>query len=584
MSRRVCLIYNPSAGGGRARKVLPEVEAALHREDLTFRSTATTSLDHAEELAREAVAEGEVAATLGGDGLVGRVAACAARHARGGSWRSCRAAAATTSPACSASRPSPAGRAHVVAAGTVKALDVGDVEGKTFVGIASCGFDSDANRIANEAPSRLGNLVYAYGALRALVAWTPAGFELELDGEPLRYRGWSAVAANSSAYGGGMFVAPDAFSTTGCSTSSSLASRASATSCARSPRYSRAPTSTTRASRSTAPARSRSPPTARSPCTPTATRSPTCRHRPRACPRRCACSCPPDAAAREARRRSRRGRARPPCGPGRDEPPGQGPAPHGARRGGELAHRLRLGSALVSATNGKTTTAAMAAAILEGTGTRLVHNRSGANMEGGVASSLLDAAGPKGSIAGDMGLFEVDEFWLERVARGGRAARAAALQPVPRPARPLRRARDDRRPLGRRRRSPARGAPRYVLNADDPLIADLGRGRPGVTYFGVEDDSRRAAGHAARLGLQALPPLRRPYAYEAAYLAHLGRYACPSCGATRPAPDVAAHAIELHGVHGASFTLRAGGREARIELPLPGLYNVYNALGAAALA
>jgi YegS/Rv2252/BmrU family lipid kinase len=209
VNRRVCLIYNPAAGGGRARKVLPAIEAALHREDLTFRSTATTSLDHAETLAGEAVAEGEVVATLGGDGLVGRVAhvlrekpdALLAILPGGRGNDFARVLGIPTDPDEAA---------HVVAAGKVRALDVGDVGGKTFVGIASCGFDSDANRIANEAPSRLGNLVYAYGALRALVSWTPAGFELELDGEPLRYSGWSAVAANSSAYGGGMFVAPDA--------------------------------------------------------------------------------------------------------------------------------------------------------------------------------------------------------------------------------------------------------------------------------------------------------------------------------------------------------------------------------------
>ena len=209
MSRRVCLIYNPAAGGGRARKVLPEMEAALHREDLTFRSTATTGLDHAEELAREAAAEGEVAATLGGDGLVGRVA-----HALRDSPDSLLAilpGGRGNDFARVLGIPNdPAGAAHVVAAGNERALDVGDVGGKTFVGIASCGFDSEANRIANEAPSRLGNLVYAYGALRALVAWTPAAFDLELDGERLGYSGWSVVCANSSAYGGGMFVAPDA--------------------------------------------------------------------------------------------------------------------------------------------------------------------------------------------------------------------------------------------------------------------------------------------------------------------------------------------------------------------------------------
>jgi YegS/Rv2252/BmrU family lipid kinase len=95
--------------------------------------------------------------------------------------------------------------------GVERALDIGCVGDERFVGIASCGFDSDANRIANEAPARLGRLVYAYGALRALAAWKPATFALALDGEPPRsYRGYSVAFANSKAYGGGMYLAPDA--------------------------------------------------------------------------------------------------------------------------------------------------------------------------------------------------------------------------------------------------------------------------------------------------------------------------------------------------------------------------------------
>jgi lipid II isoglutaminyl synthase (glutamine-hydrolysing) len=248
----------------------------------------------------------------------------------------------------------------------------------------------------------------------------------------------------------------------------------------------------------------------------------------------------------------------------------------------ELAHRLPLGSALVSATNGKTTTAAMAAAILEASGTRLVHNRSGANMEGGVASSLLDAAGPRDSIAGDMGLFEVDEFWLERVAEEVEP-RALLLCN-------LFRDQLDRygelESIADRWAEVVAGSPdrtALVLNADDPLVADLGRDRPGVTYFGVEDDGIALPGMQNASDSKHCRRCGSPYAYEAVHLAHLGRYACPGCGATRPRPDVTAHAIELHGVHGASFTLRAGGAEQRIDLPLPGLYNVYNALGAAAL-
>ena len=214
----------------------------------------------------------------------------------------------------------PGEAAHVVAAGKRSPLDVGDVGGKTFVGIASCGFDSDANRIANEAPSRLGNLVYAYGALRALVAWTPADFELELDGEPLRYSGWSAVCANSSAYGGGMFVAPDAKLDDGL-LDVVITRPSSKRHFLRSlPKVFKGthiedPRVEVHRAREVKISANRpfalyadGDPIADLPAT------------VRPCPRRCACSCPPDAAERQARRRSRRRRARPPCGPRRDEP------------------------------------------------------------------------------------------------------------------------------------------------------------------------------------------------------------------------------------------------------------------------
>jgi len=94
--------------------------------------------------------------------------------------------------------------------GVERPLDVGRVDGRPFMGIASLGFDSDANRIANEAPARLGDLVYAYGALRAFARWRPATFTLVLDGEERTYTGYSVACANSKAYGGGMLLAPDA--------------------------------------------------------------------------------------------------------------------------------------------------------------------------------------------------------------------------------------------------------------------------------------------------------------------------------------------------------------------------------------
>jgi UDP-N-acetylmuramyl tripeptide synthase len=254
---------------------------------------------------------------------------------------------------------------------------------------------------------------------------------------------------------------------------------------------------------------------------------------------------------------------------------------------GRLAARLPHGSAVISATNGKTTTAAMVAAILERGGTRLVHNRAGANMAGGVASALLQASRRGDRLAGDTGLFEVDEFWLGQVVD--------ELQPRALLLANLFRDQLDRYGeldtiADRWLEVCAHTGADLVLNADDPTVADLGRARggdgpaKGIVFFGVEDDAialqemqhAADAKHCRRCGA--------PYRYEAIYLGHLGRYVCDNCGAHRPEPAVAAADVALEGVRGARFTLRTPAGERHIALPLPGLYNVYNALGAAALA
>ena len=121
-----------------------------------------------------------------------------------------------------------------------------------------------------------------------------------------------------------------------------------------------------------------------------------------------------------------------------------------------------------------------------------------------------------------------------------------------------------------------------MLNADDPLVADLGRDREAL-YFGVDDDSLALAELQHAADSKHCRRCGHPYAYEAIYLAHLGRYACPNCGARRPEPAVVARDVELRGIRSAAFTLVTPAGSARVELPLPGLYNVYNALGAAAL-
>jgi lipid II isoglutaminyl synthase (glutamine-hydrolysing) len=248
---------------------------------------------------------------------------------------------------------------------------------------------------------------------------------------------------------------------------------------------------------------------------------------------------------------------------------------------GKLGAGLARGVTLVSATNGKTTTAGMLAALLGAEGRMPVHNRAGSNMTWGIATALLEQRGNEG-------LFEVDEAWLPQVAE--------QLDPTLIVLGNLFRDQLDRygetealaEEWGRTVAARASHS-RFALNADDPLVADLGRDtagarREGVLYFGIDDATQALpelqhafdAKHCRRCG--------HPYAYERAFVGHLGHYACPSCGADRPAPDVAATRIELHGMRGASLTVRTPSGELAVELPLPGLYNVYNALAAIAAA
>jgi UDP-N-acetylmuramyl tripeptide synthase len=246
---------------------------------------------------------------------------------------------------------------------------------------------------------------------------------------------------------------------------------------------------------------------------------------------------------------------------------------------GLLGKRLHRGSVLVSATNGKTTTSSMIAAVLESAGGDVVHNRAGSNMNWGVATALLDA----GRGDGQIGLFEVDEAWLAPVARD--------LDPTLMLLSNLFRDQLDR--YGELELLADRwaelvaerdGRSKLVLNADDPLVADLGRERSGVVYFGVEDRSHslEALEHAS--DSKRCRNCGHEYRYEAVYLGHLGRYHCPNCGRERPTPQVAAERVTLRGMSGSDVTIATPAGPFDLSLPLPGLYNVYNALAATATA
>lgn len=214
MERDVALIVNPAAGGGRALRALPAAERALRDAGLRVRLEHTRDVEHARELARAAGAAGEVAAALGGDGLVGAVAdglrqADASDRAGAGLLAVLPGGRGNDFARTLGIPRDPAQAAALIANGRERAIDLGLCGERAFVGIASCGFDSDANRIANETVVP-GDAAYLYGALRALAGWRPARFELELDGVPLTHVGYSVAAANGRQYGGGMLLAPDA--------------------------------------------------------------------------------------------------------------------------------------------------------------------------------------------------------------------------------------------------------------------------------------------------------------------------------------------------------------------------------------
>ncbi|MBV8986951.1 MAG: diacylglycerol kinase family lipid kinase [Solirubrobacterales bacterium] len=200
---------NPAAGGGRAARELRAVEESLALRRLGYRVERTTCLEHARELALAAVAAGEIAVAFGGDGIIAAVAGALQGSdallgvlpgGRGNDFARALGIPLDPRDAC-----------EVLANGIARSIDVGVVNASTFIGIASCGLDSDANRIANETRLVSGNFVYAYGALRALAEWKPAEFHVAIDGGDRRaFTGYSVAAANSPAYGGGMRLAPHA--------------------------------------------------------------------------------------------------------------------------------------------------------------------------------------------------------------------------------------------------------------------------------------------------------------------------------------------------------------------------------------
>jgi YegS/Rv2252/BmrU family lipid kinase len=208
VTRALALFLNPAAAGGRAARALTEVRDELDRLRATYRVADTKSVEHAREQALEAAAAEETVVAIGGDGLVGILAGAlmntgsALGIVPGGRGNDFARVLGIPSAVPEATR--------LVVDGKERLVDVAAVNGRPYVGIASVGIDSDANRIANETKAVKGNLVYFYAGMWALARWRPATFDVKVDGQAHSVTGYGVAIANSKAYGGGIYLVPHA--------------------------------------------------------------------------------------------------------------------------------------------------------------------------------------------------------------------------------------------------------------------------------------------------------------------------------------------------------------------------------------
>jgi UDP-N-acetylmuramyl tripeptide synthase len=247
-----------------------------------------------------------------------------------------------------------------------------------------------------------------------------------------------------------------------------------------------------------------------------------------------------------------------------------------------LSAALPHGVVLVSGTNGKTTTARLLAQALTASGRRLVHNRAGANLLTGLLSALAQDADLRGRPRAELGLFEVDEATLPRAIRPIQP-RAVVLTNI---------FRDQLDRYGEvhyvaeRWRAAIADLPRgaaLVLNADDPLVASLGAAHTGpVLYYGVDAPALGTPGVSHAADARLCTACGAPLTYVLTYYGHLGHYHCAGCGLARPTPAVAVRTPPQLEPTATRLCLHTPVGALTLTLPLPGLYNVYNGLAAAA--
>ena len=245
-----------------------------------------------------------------------------------------------------------------------------------------------------------------------------------------------------------------------------------------------------------------------------------------------------------------------------------------------LAQDLTYGSIVITGTNGKTTTARLVTWLLEGAGHRVVSNRAGANLIFGATAAALNRAGADGTLRADWAVFEIDEASVPK----------AVEELQPRATLVLNLFRDQLDRYGelesiakKIERSLARlpEAAATILNGDDPRVAEIGLNLPHKpVWFGLDDASvaQPTLPHAA--DARTCPRCGASLVFDSVYVGHDGMYHCPNSHFARPNPDLAATDITLNAFDSVAMTVS----KTRLEMPVGGLYNCYNLLGAFAVA
>lgn len=247
-----------------------------------------------------------------------------------------------------------------------------------------------------------------------------------------------------------------------------------------------------------------------------------------------------------------------------------------------MTAQLTRGSVMISATNGKTTTASLLAGMIRAAGIEYVHNSAGANMPGGIATALLEDT-RRGRPRGELGLFEVDEAWAAQLGLAIRP-RVVLLGNLFRDQLDRYGELETLADSWKEMLAELPDETRLVVNADDPLLADIGESRPETLFFGLEDQSCAETEPRHAADSKFCRRCGAALAYEAVQIGHLGLYRCPNCDFTRPEPQITVTRVESRGMKGSSITIAAPTGQLSVDLAIPGLYNVYNAVAAVAAA